>query len=76
MNCLPFLIAMMHLNVWFRFRGRSGVSVSARGVANVSLPSSATEPFVLLDDAGAPLVLAPGTTWVELLPERGEATWQ
>ena len=34
------------------------------------------EPFVLLDDAGAPLVLAPETTWVELLPERGEATWQ
>ena len=34
------------------------------------------EPFVLLDDAGAPLVLAPGTTWVELLPERGEATWE
>lgn len=34
------------------------------------------EPFALVDGTGSPLVLAPGTTWVELLPERGEATWQ
>lgn len=30
-----------------------------------------TEPFVLTDSAGNPLTLAPGTTWVELLPSQG-----
>lgn len=34
------------------------------------------EPFVLTDAGGAPLVLSPGNTWVELLPERGQADWQ
>ncbi|MCA1782940.1 MAG: DUF3048 C-terminal domain-containing protein [Dermatophilaceae bacterium] len=34
------------------------------------------EPFVLTDSAGEPLVLSPGNTWVELLPERGEAAWE
>lgn len=34
------------------------------------------EPFVLVDGAGSLLVLAPGTTWVELLPERGVAAWE
>lgn len=34
------------------------------------------EPFALTDGAGGPLVLSPGTTWVELLPERGQADWE
>lgn len=33
------------------------------------------DPFVLTDLAGAPLVLTPGNTWLELLPERGVASW-
>ena len=34
------------------------------------------EPFALTDAAGLPLVLSPGNTWVELLPERGDAGWE
>ncbi|HEV7948254.1 MAG TPA: DUF3048 domain-containing protein [Glaciihabitans sp.] len=33
--------------------------------------STATEPFVLTDDAGAPIRLEPGNTWVELVPVAG-----
>lgn len=33
------------------------------------------DPFVLTDADGAPLVLAPGITWIELLPERGVVSW-
>ncbi len=31
-------------------------------------------PFVLLDDKGAPVLLAPGNTWVELVPHTGSFT--
>lgn len=34
------------------------------------------DPFVLTDEAGGPLVLAPGKTWIELLPERGAKSWE
>jgi hypothetical protein len=30
--------------------------------------ASATSPIVLTDSAGAPVLLAPGNTWVELMP--------
>lgn len=33
------------------------------------------DPFVLTDADGEPLVLAPGRTWVELLPVSGSLTW-
>lgn len=36
--------------------------------------SADSDPFVFTDAAGAPLVLAPGHTWVELLPSSGELT--
>lgn len=36
--------------------------------------SSATENFRWLDSAGEPLPLAPGTTWIELVPDNGQVT--
>ena len=33
------------------------------------------DPFVLTDAAGEPLTLAPGNTWIELLPSRGSISW-
>lgn len=37
--------------------------------------SGDTGEFALTDAAGEPLVLAPGNTWVELLPEKGSLSW-
>ncbi|HZK04288.1 MAG TPA: DUF3048 domain-containing protein, partial [Actinomycetaceae bacterium] len=34
------------------------------------------EPFVLTTASGEPLVLSPGSSWIELLPERGQANWE
>lgn len=36
---------------------------------------AAEDPIELLDDAARPLLLPPGHTWVELVPERGSVTW-
>lgn len=33
-----------------------------------------TDPFVFTDEAGVPITITPGTTWVELLPTTGSLT--
>lgn len=37
--------------------------------------ASATDPIHLADDAGAPVLLAPGNTWIELVPSAGSVSF-
>lgn len=55
--------------------GRLHLVTGGRVVAGTWSKGGDEDPFVLTDSAGEPLVLTPGTTWVELVPERATATW-
>jgi len=51
--------------------GEAWVASEGGYVHSTWTKASATDHIVLTDDAGAPLLLAPGNTWVELVPAAG-----
>ena len=54
--------------------GRAWVFEDGRHVEGTWSKASQTAPIVLLDSTGAPLKLAPGNTWVELMPTTSKIT--
>ena len=48
--------------------GKAWVFTGGKYVEATWSKASATSPIVLTDEAGAPVLLAPGNTWVELMP--------
>jgi hypothetical protein len=54
--------------------GRAWVFEDGRHVEGTWSKASQTAPIVLLDSTGAPLMLAPGNTWVELMPTTSKIT--
>ena len=54
--------------------GRAWVFEDGRHVEGTWSKASQTAPIVLLDSTGAPLKLAPGNTWVELMPTSSKIT--
>ena len=48
--------------------GKAWVFTGGKYVEATWSKASATSPIVLTDSAGAPVLLAPGNTWVELMP--------
>jgi hypothetical protein len=54
--------------------GRAWVFEDGRHVEGTWSKASQTAPIVLLDSTGAPIKLAPGNTWVELMPNTAKIT--
>jgi hypothetical protein len=54
--------------------GRAWVFEDGRHIEGTWSKASQTAPIVLLDSTGAPLKLAPGNTWVELMPTTSKIT--
>jgi hypothetical protein len=54
--------------------GRAWVFEDGRRVEGTWSKASQTAPIVLLDSTGAPINLAPGNTWVELMPSTAKIT--
>lgn len=54
--------------------GRAWVFEDGRHVEGTWSKASQTAPIVLLDSTGAPIKLAPGNTWVELMPTTSKIT--
>ena len=54
--------------------GRAWVFEDGRSVEGTWSKASQTAPIVLLDATGAPIKLAPGNTWVELMPSTSAIT--
>lgn len=54
--------------------GRAWVFEDGRHVEGTWSKASQTAPIVLLDATGAPIKLAPGNTWVELMPSTAKIT--
>ena len=54
--------------------GRAWVFEDGRHVEGTWSKASQTAPIVLLDSTGAPIKLAPGNTWVELMPSTAKIT--
>ena len=54
--------------------GRAWVFEDGRHVKGTWSKASQTAPIVLLDSTGAPIKLAPGNTWVELMPSTAKIT--
>lgn len=55
--------------------GEAWVSVAGRTAHGTWAKDAANSPITLTADDGSPLRLAPGNTWVELVPEDGSATF-
>ncbi|MFF2275305.1 DUF3048 domain-containing protein [Agromyces sp. NPDC058126] len=55
--------------------GEAWVSVGGRTAHGTWSKDAAASPIVLTADDGSPLRLAPGNTWIELLPESGSASF-
>ncbi len=55
--------------------GEAWVSVAGRTVHGTWTKDAAGSPIRLTGDDGSPLRLAPGNTWVELVPEKGSAAF-
>ena len=54
--------------------GTAWVFVDGKRIKGTWSKTSQTGPISLLDEARAPIKLAPGTTWVELMPTNGTIT--
>lgn len=54
--------------------GRAWVFEDGRSVEGTWSKADQTAPIVLLDSKGAPIKLAPGNTWVELMPSTSKIT--
>jgi hypothetical protein len=54
-------------------QGEALVATGGKTIAATWVKASATDPMVLLGADGNPVSLAPGRTWVELVPNRGGA---
>lgn len=54
--------------------GRAWVFEDGRSVEGTWSKADQTAPIVLLDSTGAPIKLAPGNTWVELMPSTAKIT--
>jgi hypothetical protein len=54
--------------------GEAWVSVAGRTVHATWSKDAASSPIRLTADDGSPLRLAPGNTWVELVPDQGSVT--
>lgn len=55
--------------------GEAWVSAGGRTAHGTWVKDAAGSPIVLTADDGSPLRLAPGNTWVELVPSEGSATF-
>ncbi|GAA1785956.1 DUF3048 domain-containing protein [Agromyces lapidis] len=55
--------------------GEAWVSVGGRTAHGTWAKDAAASPIELTADDASPLRLAPGNTWIELLPERGRASF-
>ncbi|MFC9561672.1 DUF3048 domain-containing protein [Agromyces sp. NPDC056965] len=55
--------------------GEAWVSAAGRTAHGTWTKGAAESPITLTADDGSPLRLAPGTTWVELVPSEGSATF-
>ena len=54
--------------------GTAWVFVDGKRIKGTWSKTSQTGPISLLDEAGVPIKLSPGTTWVELMPTNGSIT--
>jgi hypothetical protein len=54
--------------------GTAWVFVDGKRIKGTWSKTSQTGPISLLDEAGVPIKLSPGTTWVELMPTNGTIT--
>jgi hypothetical protein len=55
--------------------GEAWASVAGRTVHGTWTKDAAAAPIVLTADDGSPLRLAPGNTWIELVPNEGSAAF-
>jgi hypothetical protein len=55
--------------------GEAWVSVAGRTAHGTWSKDAANAPIVLTADNGEPLLLAPGNTWIELVPNEGSVTF-
>jgi hypothetical protein len=51
--------------------GSAWVFIDGKRISGTWSKTSQAGPIVLTDDEGAPIKLAPGTTWIELMPTNG-----
>ncbi|KQM82888.1 hypothetical protein ASE68_06150 [Agromyces sp. Leaf222] len=56
-------------------RGEAWVSVGGRTAHGTWSKSAQAAPIVLTSDGGDPLLLAPGNTWIELVPTTGSVSF-